>query len=108
MGLANVQGPGVAPAEHVGVAVAPVGVRVNVGRVPVGVTVGVLVGSPPPHVFSSTDTLLESKLQTTRSGLPSLLKSPVATEVGPVPIGRLVAAPKPPLPLPNITDMLLE
>src|SRR5438105_4381216 len=101
-----------------------VGVGVNVGvivgvkvRVSVGVKVGVLVGVMVgvlvgvgvggAHVLSSTDTLLEPLFATTRSGLPSLLKSPTATETGLDPTEKLVAAVKPPVPLPRSTDTSL-
>src|SRR5262245_62409109 len=54
------------------------------------------------------DTLLEPALAVARSRLPSLLKSPTATEKGLVPAPKLVAVPKPPVPLPNRMDTLLE
>src|SRR5437667_262180 len=58
-------------------------------------------------VFRRTDTLLEVWLAVARSGLPSRLKSPTATEYGSVPAVKLVAAPKLPVPLPSSTDTLL-
>src|SRR5258707_1052828 len=51
--------------------------------------------SPRMHVvFSSTDTLLETALATSRSGRPSPFTSAAATETGPVPAAKLVAAAK--------------
>ena len=60
------------------------------------------------HVFSSTDTLLESALTTARSEPPSRLKSPTASLSGNNPTGKSVAVAKPPLPLPSNTDTLLD
>jgi hypothetical protein len=52
------------------------------------------VDEPAGVVFSSTDTVLLNWLATTRSGLPSPLKSPIATEVGSVPAEKLTAGAK--------------
>src|SRR5439155_285203 len=62
-----------------------------------------LVAAPklPVPLPSRIDTLLETWLATARSGLPSLLKSPTATERGCVPAAKLVAAPKPTEPHPT-------
>src|SRR6266581_686983 len=56
------------------------------------------VPSPLP---SSTEAVLESTLETARSGLPSRLKSPTATSPGWVPTGKVFAAWKVPSPLPS-------
>src|SRR5438128_2486728 len=56
----------------------------------------------------STETLLEKSLVTARSGLPSPLKSPTATEEGLVPVAKLCAGWKVPSPLPSSTDTSLE
>jgi hypothetical protein len=72
-----------------------------------GVAVGVREGKP--HSFSSTETSLELSLAVTRSRLPSLLRSPTATEIGAYgPNGELLAVPKLPLPLPSSTDTSRE
>ena len=47
-----------------------------------------------------------NSLATTRSCLPSLLKSPTATELGLSPTIKLVAAPNVPLPFPNSIETL--
>ena len=66
---------------------------------------GVTAGSGE-QVFSSTDTLSEFALAVTRSGLPSLSKSPTATDtpVAPGLSPKLEAGPKPPVPSPSRTD----
>src|SRR5205809_730487 len=48
-----------------------------------------VVHAPGAIVFSSTDTLVSVKLSTTRSGLPSPLMSPTATESGVDPAAKL-------------------
>src|SRR5260370_749702 len=63
------------------------------------------VPSPLP---SSTETVLSLLLATTKSGLPSPLKSPTASEVGALPTRKLSGAPKVPSPLPSSTETLLE
>ena len=60
------------------------------------------------HVLSSTDTVLERRFATARSGLPSPLTSPIATEKGWTPVAKSVLAPNPPAPLPSSTDTVLE
>src|SRR5215470_7597581 len=45
--------------------------------------------APGVVVFSNTDTVPGVKFAITRSGLPSLLKSATATEVGSVPVAKL-------------------
>src|SRR3954469_13876647 len=60
-------------------------------------------------VFCSTDRLPgEPGLEVTKSGLPSWLKSATATDSGPAPTPKLVAAPKLPVPLPSRIDKLAE
>jgi len=59
-------------------------------------------------VFNATDTLFELKFATARSGLPSPLKSPTATETGLEPTATGAAAVKAPVPDPNNTDTLFE
>src|SRR5688572_14820972 len=66
------------------------------------------VSTGDEQAFSSTDTLLEPLLATAKSLAPSPLKSLTVTEYGKFPTPKLVATPKPPLPLPNSTDTLLE
>jgi hypothetical protein len=44
----------------------------------------------PPAPPSSTETLLENSFATARSGSPSSLKSPTATELGPSPTAKSV------------------
>src|SRR5438105_4775751 len=65
-------------------------------------------GQETLHRFSSTDTLLELKLAVARSCLPSALKSPTATDTGPLPTGKLMAAPNVPVPVPSRIDTLEE
>src|SRR5439155_11825128 len=62
----------------------------------------------PVPVPSSTATLLDPLRATARSGRPSPLKSPTATEDGRDPTVKLVAAPKLPVPVPSSTDTLLD
>src|SRR5207253_6532068 len=57
---------------------------------------------------SNTVTVLELKFATARSGTPSRLKSPTATDSGFVPTAKVSAAWKVPLPLPSSTETLLE
>src|SRR6266851_1356709 len=59
-------------------------------------------------VLISTETLLELKLTTARSGNPSRLKSPTATDTGVLAARKLRAARKLPSPLPKSTETLLE
>src|SRR5438105_10601424 len=77
------------------------------GGVGVGDGVGVGIGV---QMRNRIDALLlpKSPLATARSCLPSALKSPTATENGPVSAAKLVAALKLPTPSPNRTDTLLE
>src|SRR5438552_1304091 len=63
----------------------------------------VIVGQ---HYRRRTDTLFEVRLAVARSCLPSPLKSPTATEKGPKPAPKLVAALKLPAPSPNKIDTL--
>ena len=69
-----------------------------------------LVAAPklPEPVPSSTEMLLEKRLDTTRSRLPSPFMSFTAIDVGPSPAAKLVAAPKLPEPLPSSTETLSE
>src|SRR5689334_5872153 len=60
------------------------------------------------QLFSRMDTLLEPLFAVTRSGRPSPLKSPTATEEGYRPAEKLTAGWKVPLPLPSTMDTLLE
>src|SRR5205823_2270314 len=50
--------------------------------------------APRPVVFSRTDTLPDVLLPATKSGRPSPLKSPRATEYGPTPVVRTCRAAK--------------
>src|SRR5436305_137956 len=61
------------------------------------------LAKPPLPLPSRMLTLLLLRLATARSGLPSPLKSPTATEAGvlPTPTGEPGALAKPPLPLPS-------
>src|SRR5947207_15657606 len=59
-------------------------------------------------VFISTETVLEPRLATARSGLPSPLRSPTATDAGLVPAAKANGARKVAAPLPNSTETLLE
>src|ERR1700730_9713678 len=54
------------------------------------------------------ETLLELLFATARSGLPSLLKSPTATEEGLEPAVGLVATLKLPVPVPRKIEMFAE
>src|SRR5258707_740157 len=66
-----------------------------VGWVPAPKLVAALklgTAAPAGVVFSSTDTVLETLLATSRSGRPSAFTSIAATESGPVPGLKLVAA----------------
>src|SRR5260370_42541762 len=56
----------------------------------------------------STETLLELKLATARSGNPSRLKSPTATDTGVLAARKLRAARNLPSPLPKSTDTSVE
>src|SRR5438093_1548440 len=80
-----------------------VGVGVRVG-VLVGVSLG--VGVSGTQVLIRMDTLLEKLLAAARSCLPSWLKSPTATEGGPLPTPKLVRVPKEPAPSPSRIDTL--
>ena len=59
-------------------------------------------------VFNSTLTFLELRFETTRSGLPSLLKSADATVKGFEPTAKVTGDLKAPSPLPSITEIVLE
>ena len=50
--------------------------------------------APGAVVFSSTDTVLESKFATTRSGLPSPFTSAAVTENGALPVAKVCWAAK--------------
>src|SRR6266568_2408223 len=63
------------------------------------------VPSPLP---SSTKMVLSLRLATTKSGLPSPLKSPTATKAGALPTRKLSGVRKVPSPLPSSTETLLE
>src|SRR6266567_1891843 len=63
------------------------------------------VPSPLP---SSTEMVLSLWLATTKSGLPSPLKSPTATKAGALPTRKLSGPWKVPSPLPRSTETLLE
>src|SRR5215471_18412905 len=54
----------------------------------------------------STETLLEVKLATARSDIPSPLKSPTATEKGPLPTPKYAVGRKVPSPMPSSTNTL--
>jgi len=60
------------------------------------------------QVFKRIDTLAEPWFATARSGVPSPLKSPTATEAGVVATLKLVAVPKLPAPVPNRIDTVPE
>ena len=62
----------------------------------------------PVPLPKSIETLLEHKLATAISKNVSPLKSPTATEAGPVPAAKLVAVPNEPVPLPKSIETLLE
>ena len=59
-------------------------------------------------LLSSTDTVPENWFATARSGLPSPLRSPIATDTGPESTGIWGVRMKPPLPLPSSTDTVPE
>src|SRR3989440_11987330 len=66
-------------------------------------------GKVPSPLLSSTETVLESKLATARSGLPSPLKSPTATETGLAPATKKVgSASRRPSALITGIEVLLE
>ena len=91
-------------------------VKLNVGVVsvmlPVGPPVIVVCGGVgtgmPAVVLSSTDTVSASKLAVTTSGLPSPLKSSIATANGSAPVGYSLDAPKVPPAPPRRIETLLE
>ncbi len=65
---------------------------------------------PPPPVGATlrrTETVLASRFTTTRSGLPSPLRSATATATGARPVGKSVDAPKLPVPVPRRTETVL-
>src|SRR3989442_15450661 len=62
-----------------------------------------IVGGVAGVLFISTETSLDARLATARSSLPSLLKSPSATEVGPRPAPKDRAAGNVRSPLPRRT-----
>src|SRR6266511_132184 len=62
----------------------------------------------PAPLPSSTETLLELKFATARSGSPSRSRSPMATEAGRLPAPKFVAAPNDPAPFPSSTETLSE
>ena len=61
-------------------------------------------------VPKSIETLLELLLAVARSKFPSLLKSPTAIDTGLIPpvVGKLVAGPNEPVPVPKSIETLLE
>src|SRR5436309_14604076 len=67
---------------------------------------GAEVRKVPSPLPSSTDTVLDPLLVTTRSGRPSRLKSPTAMDVG-VAVATAGAARKVPSPLPSSTEVVL-
>jgi len=71
------------------------------------------VEAPGVVVFKNTDTLAEFELGTTKSGLPSPLRSPIETERGLVPVVKSVLAEKVGVEAPGVvvfknTETLLE
>jgi hypothetical protein len=52
------------------------------------------VAAPAAVVFNGSDTVLELRLLTARSGQPSPLKSPQATELGLLPRAKVVGSAK--------------
>ncbi len=54
------------------------------------------------------DMLSDAPFATAKSGMPSLLKSSTATDLGTIPTSKLVARPKLPSPSPDNTDTLRE
>src|SRR5439155_1305043 len=80
----------------------PGGLEVTVPLpLPALVTVRVNVLDETAVLLISTETLSELKLVTTRSGRPSPLRSPMATEVGFTPAPKLTGSRKVPSPLPS-------
>src|SRR5437879_9731988 len=65
-------------------------------------------GKVPSPLPSNTETVLDPALATARSGLPSLLKSPTATDQGAPPAAKFRAAWKVPLPLPSSTETVSD
>src|SRR5439155_5939236 len=61
----------------------------------------------PSPLPSTTETVFELPLATARSGLPSPFRSPIATELGPLPVPKSVFAPKLPSPLPSSAETVL-
>src|SRR5262249_33108650 len=76
------------------------------GLVPAGTFIA--VSNVPLPLPSSTDTLAEPEFATTKSRIPSPLKSATATETGLVPTGKFSAVLNVPSPLPSSTDTLAE
>src|SRR5207247_9141107 len=95
------------PQVWVGVAVAvAVAVAVGVGGgVPVAVGVGVGTGMHSPRRI---ETVFDVSLATAKSCLPSPLKSPIATERGPMPTLTLVEPLKLPIPSPDRISAVSE
>ena len=58
--------------------------------------------------FSSTETVLEPLFATARSNLPSPLRSPIATEEGPLPVPKSAFGPNDPSPAPSRTETAYE
>src|SRR5437764_5351195 len=73
-----------------------------------------IVAATPPHcraqmpILMTIETVFEELLATATSALPSLLKSPAATDPGFSSVVRFVGAPKVPLPFPNRNETLFE
>src|SRR5204863_392061 len=58
--------------------------------------------------FSSTETVLEPLFATARSNLPSPLRSPIATEEGPLPVPKSAFGPNDPSPASSRTETAYE
>src|SRR5213083_2893974 len=74
------------------------------GPVPGPVAKSVFAAKLPVPVPSRTEIVLEPKLATTRSSMPSSFTSPIATDRGPAPTGKSVFSPRVPSPTPSSTE----
>src|SRR5207244_11293179 len=66
--------------------------------------------TPQSHTPIQTipETVCDPTLPASGLGLPSPFRSPIATEVGPLPVPKSVFTPKLPSPLPSSTETVLE
>ena len=82
-------------------------IATEIGPEPTGISGTAGEVNPPAPSPRRIETLFDELLATAKSCLPSLLKSPIATEKGRVPTTTAAAAVKPPAPSPRKIETLL-